>query len=95
VWFYYPFSLTFEIQKCFEGLIYSMEILQEIKRLSHLDKLRVMEALWKDLSEDEEKYDSPEWHEDVLKETENRVNDGAEEIVDWDIAKKNLRKQFE
>ncbi len=72
-----------------------MEILQEIKRLSHIDKLRVMEAIWKDLSEDEEKYDSPEWHEDILKETENRVNDGAEEIVDWDIAKKNLRKQFE
>ena len=31
-----------------------MEILQEIKRLSHIDKLRVMEALWKDLSGDEE-----------------------------------------
>ena len=72
-----------------------MEILQEIKRLYHIDKLRVMEALWKDLSGDEEKYDSPAWHEDVLKETENRVNDGTEEIVDWDIAKKNLRKQFE
>ncbi len=72
-----------------------MEILQEIKRLSHIDKLTVMEALWKDLSEDEEKYDPPEWHEDVLKETENRVNDGAEEVVDWDTAKKNLRKQFE
>ncbi len=27
--------------------------------------------------------------------TENRVNDGAEEIVDWDIAQKNHRKQFE
>ncbi len=72
-----------------------MEILQKIKRLSHIEKLKVMEALWKDLSSDEEKYDSPAWHEDILKETENRVNDGTEEIVDWDIAKKNLRKQFE
>ncbi len=72
-----------------------MEILQEIKRLSHIDKLRVMEALWKDLSGDEEKYDSPAWHEDTLKKTEKRMNDGIEEIVDWDIAKKNLRKQFE
>ncbi len=72
-----------------------MEILQEIKRLSHIDKLRVMEALWKDLSGDEEKYDSPEWHEETLKETEKRMSDGVEEIVDWDSAKKNLRKQFE
>ena len=72
-----------------------MEILQEIKRLSHIEKLKVMEALWKDLSDEEEKYDSPALHEDALKETENRMNSGIEEIVDWDIAKKNLRKKFE
>ena len=72
-----------------------MEILQEIKRLSHIEKLKVMEALWKDLSDEEEQYDSPAWHEDALKETENRMNSGIEEIVDWDIAKKNLRKKFE
>ena len=72
-----------------------MEILQKIKQLSHIDKLKVMEALWKDLSEDGKKYDSPAWHEDVLTETENRMNDGIEEVVDWDIAKKNLRKKFE
>ncbi len=72
-----------------------MEILKEIKQLSRADKLKIMEALWKDLSGDEEKYDSPSWHEDVLKETENRMNNGIEEVVDWDIAKKNLRKKFE
>ncbi len=72
-----------------------MEILKEIKRLSHIEKLKVMESLWKDLSSDEEKYDSPAWHNDALRETEKKMNDGIEEIVDWDIAKKNLRKQFE
>ncbi|MDR4507651.1 MAG: addiction module protein [Candidatus Brocadiaceae bacterium] len=72
-----------------------MELLREIKRLSHTDKLKVMEALWKDLSSDEEKYDSPAWHENALKETETRMNNGVEEIVDWGIAKKNLRKKFE
>jgi len=35
-----------------------MGILQEIKQLSYMDKLRVVEALWKDLSGDlEERYD--------------------------------------
>ena len=72
-----------------------MEILKEIKQLSHTDKLKIMEVLWKDLSNNEEKSDSPVWHEDVLKETENRMNDGIEEILDWDVAKKNLRKKFE
>ncbi len=72
-----------------------MGILQEIKQLSHIEKLKIMEALWKDLSGDEKEYDSPSWHEEVLKETENRMNDGVEEVVDWDVAKKNLRKKFE
>lgn len=72
-----------------------MEILQEIKQLSFNDKLRVMEFLWKDLSNDEERYDSPAWHKDVLRETENRLNDGIEEVLDWNTAKNNLRKRFE
>lgn len=72
-----------------------MGVLQEIRQLSRIDKLRVMEALWKDLSDDEEKYDSPAWHEDALGETEKRMNDGIEEVVDWSTAKKNLRKKFE
>ncbi len=72
-----------------------MEILHVIKKLSHNDKLKVMEAIWKDLSSDEENYESPTWHEDVLKETENRINDGIEDIVDWNMAKKNLRKKYE
>lgn len=54
-----------------------------------------MEALWKDLSGDEEKYDSPAWHVAALEETEKRMNDGIEKVVDWDIAKKNLRKKYE
>ena len=72
-----------------------MGILQEIKQLSHIDKRRVMEALWKDLSSDEEKYVSPAWHEAALGETEKRIDDGIEKVADWDIAKKNLGKQFE
>lgn len=72
-----------------------MGILQEIKQLSHIDKLKVMESLWKDLSVDEEKYVSPAWHETALMETEKRMDDGIEEVVDWSTAKKNLRRKFE
>ena len=72
-----------------------MGVLQEIKQLSRIDKLRVMEALWKDLTGDEDKYDSPVWHEAALEETEKRMNDGIEEVVGWSTAKKNLRKKFE
>jgi translation elongation factor P/translation initiation factor 5A len=48
-----------------------------------------------DILMDEEKYDSPSWHKDALKEVENRMKDGIENVLDWDTAKKNLRNKFE
>lgn len=67
----------------------------EIKQLSKEEKLRVMEAIWEDLSNEEEQIESPEWHEKALQETELRLSSGKEKILDWQDAKKNLRKQFE
>mgnify|MGYP003507120679 FL=1 len=49
----------------------------------------------RNLSGDEEKYDALAWHEAALGETEKKMDEGIEKIVDWDIAKKNLRKKFE
>jgi hypothetical protein len=67
----------------------------EIKHLSREEKLRVMEAIWKDLSNEEEQVESPDWHKEVLQETERRLSSGQEKIVDWQDAKKELRKRFE
>jgi len=36
--------------------------------------------------------DSPFWHEAVLKETEQRVASGEETPLDWDAAKRHLRR---
>jgi hypothetical protein len=67
----------------------------EIKHLSREEKLRIMEALWEDLSKDEDQIESPGWHQKVLQETETRLATGDEKIVDWETGKKNLRKRFE
>lgn len=67
----------------------------EIRHLSREDKLRVMEAIWEDLSKEDEEVESPEWHQEALQETEHRLNLGEEKMVDWDSAKKELRKRFE
>ena len=67
----------------------------EIKHLSREEKLRVMEAIWKDLSNEEEQVESPDWHKKILQETECRLSSGQEKIVDWQDAKKELRKRFE
>ena len=67
----------------------------EIKQLSREEKLRVMEAIWEDLSTEDELIESPEWHKDALQETERRLSSGQEKIMEWRDAKNELRKRFE
>ena len=67
----------------------------EIKDLSREEKLRIMEAIWADLTSEEELFESPEWHAKALRETEQRLSSGQEKILNWQTAKKELRKQFE
>ena len=58
------------------------------------EKLRLMEALWADLSRHEDELESPAWHEEVLRETERRVATSEEKPIDWEIAKKELRQRI-
>ena len=67
----------------------------EIQNLSREDKLRVMEAIWEDLIKESDKIESPSWHQETLKETEQRLERGEENKIDWNIAKQELRKRFE
>lgn len=67
----------------------------EIQHLSREEKLRVMEAIWEDLSKEDTEVESPKWHQEALQETEHRLNLGEDKKVEWDNAKKELRKRFE
>lgn len=67
----------------------------EIKHLSREEKLRVMEAIWEDLSREAEQVESPDWHREALDETDRRLKSGQESLTDWCEAKKELRKRFE
>jgi hypothetical protein len=66
----------------------------QLEKMSRNEKLRAMEALWADLSQDESMVDSPAWHEDVLRETEKLVKAGKAKFMDWDEAKALLRRRF-
>ena len=67
----------------------------EIGLLSKEDKLRMMEAFWEDLSKEDTEVESPKWHQEALQETEHRLKLGEEKNIDWQTAKKDLRKRFE
>lgn len=53
------------------------------------EKLKLMEALWVDMSKRAE-INSPGWHEDALAGTAARLAGGSEEILEWGEAKRRL-----
>jgi len=65
-----------------------------IEQMTWDEKLRAMEALWADLSRDEDKFESPAWHKDVLAERERLVRTGKARFVDWDTAKKRIARRI-
>lgn len=72
-----------------------MAIALPIHKMSRAEKLGAMEALWVDLSRDDKSLKSPAWHKEALRQTERRVAAGEEKTLDWDTAKKELRRRFE
>ncbi|HEY5233644.1 MAG TPA: addiction module protein [Verrucomicrobiae bacterium] len=64
----------------------------EIQQMPLQEKLKLMEALWADLSRDDAEVESPAWHADALRETSERVARGEEKVLDWEQVKIELRK---
>jgi hypothetical protein len=66
-----------------------------IENMSWDEKLRAMEELWESLSRHEARLESPPWHKEALRETLARHEAGKEQPIDWDAAKRELRKRAE
>jgi hypothetical protein len=59
----------------------------ELRKLPAAEGLKIIEALWSDLSADEESFVSPAWHEEALRTTEADFAAGRMEVLDWEDAK--------
>ena len=68
---------------------------EDIEKMSGDEKLRAMEALWESLSGEKARFESPPWHEEALRETVARHGAAMELPIDWDAAKRELRKRAE
>jgi hypothetical protein len=53
-----------------------------------------MEILWQELSADQSALQMPSWHAEELQDTLTRFNEGKEEPIDWQAAKRQLRVMF-
>ncbi len=58
------------------------------------EKLQTMETIWDDLTDNADNIQSPEWHDKILIDREKKLNDGSEEIIDWSVAKSNIKKNI-
>jgi len=72
-----------------------MNLLETIHELPKIEKIKVMEFLWDDITVEEKSYASPKWHKEALRETEKNVSEGKEKFIDWSKAKQLLRNEFE
>ena len=56
----------------------------EVKKMSLKERLRAMEILWASPIDEECEIESPEWHQDILKEREKKIKDGKAEFISLD-----------
>ena len=70
-----------------------MPLALPLKKMSRDEKLRAMEALWADLSQDEDRFESPVWHAQALREAERAVKNGKAQFSDWEETKKRIRRK--
>jgi hypothetical protein len=66
----------------------------DLLQMSRDEKIRAMHELWEDLARDDQAVHSPTWHEDVLRDTAERLRDGKEGVRDWAEAKDELRRRL-
>ena len=61
-----------------------------LSELNFEQKLDLLEQLWGNLMNDEERIKAQEWHEIVLRERETAFKTGRIKLSDWEEAKKRI-----
>ena len=51
-----------------------------------------MEAIWEDLSREEQNLEVPQWHKELLDERERLLAEGKAQYVDWEEAKRQINE---
>lgn len=65
-----------------------------LAKLSLAEKLEMMETLWADITRSGKHVNSPEWHEEILNDRQNALQQEKATVSDWEQAKKRIRKKI-
>ncbi len=63
-----------------------------VQCMTVVEKLQAMEMLWDDICRNVERVESPAWHEKTLEAREENLRQGKDKFIDWNQAKKDIRK---
>lgn len=72
-----------------------MKLELPLEQMTVEEKLQAMETLWADLSRNAPDQAVPHWHAGVLAERERRLQAGEEAVLDWEEAKRQLRRDID
>jgi len=61
--------------------------------MTPVQKVELMEALWKSMSERPESFESPAWHGEVLRQREEALKNGTDRFISLDEAEKRIREK--
>ncbi|HCE43169.1 MAG TPA: addiction module antitoxin RelB [Lentisphaeria bacterium] len=65
-----------------------------LKKMSIQEKISTMEYIWDDLCKNAGDITSPEWHKDILDDREKTLKARTDSFVDWEDAKRKIRKNI-
>lgn len=72
-----------------------MSFSMPLNEMSFEEKIQAMELLWDDLCHSTDSISSPSWHKKVLQNRECLLEEGSDEFIDWEVAKRKIKKEIE
>ena len=64
----------------------------EISKMSVLERLQTMEALWDSLTREPSEIKSPEWHEEILSDRKEKIESGNADFISLEDLKSKQGK---
>ena len=63
----------------------------EIKKMNFIERMQALELLWDSLLKDEYRIESPTWHEDILRERMEKIENNEAKFITLDQLKANRK----
>ncbi|NJK92275.1 MAG: addiction module protein [Blastochloris sp.] len=63
----------------------------DLQQMPLPEKLALFETLWAELSSEPEQVEIPQWHKDILDARLEAADRGEVEVIDWEVAKNQIR----